>query len=442
MVATAVLTLSSPWDSYHRLWLDLLQADNASPCVIYNAYAGDVPSLRELKEKEVETLCVVGVDCGSNNWSALRENEWASKVVRAITEFLSAEEDESKRLFCCGLGSHAVAEALGCTVSRNPSTSNVGEGGGEEGERFIVEPTAVHACPALVDTIGSWLRETRTNSLSPTPRLMANGDSKVDLGSTLFLLESHSEQVSELPPSCQILASSKKTQAEIWTMGKKVLAYQCHPELTPALFRGMVLPKVAESKLSSSQATEEANSKLDDFVLDSEVLAAMARHFINGNWIELSPQRDAKKGSESAIKSMPGGGGASGLSPLLQDGRMQQGGDSVSAVQLDGVLETAKKMFNSVAQAIRGEFKIPQMEYELLGKMNKVASEKYNHMADFTAGLSVFVESLREKEESLQPLASQIDGLENQLNELESLVLQLDEYSKRLENRVKKYVFS
>ena len=82
------------------------------------------------------------------------------------------------------------------------------------------------------------------------------------------------------------------------------------------------------------------------------------------------------------------------------------------------------------------------MEYELLGKMNRLASEKYEHMADFTAGLAVFAESLREKEESLRPLAGQIGGLEQQLNELEALVVDLDEYSKRLENRVKKYVFS
>ena len=44
--------------------------------------------------------------------------------------------------------------------------------------------------------------------------------------------------------------------------------------------------------------------------------------------------------------------------------------------------------------------------------------------------------------ESLRPLAGQIGGLEQQLNELEALVVDLDEYSKRLENRVKKYVFS
>lgn len=71
----------------------------------------------------------------------------------------------------------------------------------------------------------------------------------------------------------------------------------------------------------------------------------------------------------------------------------------------------------------------------ILVPKNKVASEKYGHMADFTSGLAIFVESLREKEESLVPLATQIDGLEGQLDELEAIVQQLDEYSKRLENR-------
>ena len=133
-------------------------------------------------------------------------------------------------------------------------------------------------------------------------------------------------------------------------------------------------------------------------------------------------------------------------SPLFQDLSVNQSGggseEASGSEHLGGLLETATKMFDSIAEAMRGEFRIPQMEYQLLGKMNKMACIKYNEMADFTAGLAVFVESLRDKEESLRPLANQIDGLERQLDELESLVQQLDEYSRRLENRAKKYVFS
>ena len=94
------------------------------------------------------------------------------------------------RIFCCGLGSHAVAEAIGCVVEGNPG-----------GCGPVLGATGVHASPALVDTMGGWLRETRSNSLSPPPRIFKDGSSQanVDFGSTLFLLESHAEQVSQLP---------------------------------------------------------------------------------------------------------------------------------------------------------------------------------------------------------------------------------------------------
>ena len=176
-----------------------------------------------------------------------------------------------------------------------------------------------------------------------------------------------------------------------------------------------------------------------DATLDSEVLMAMARHFIRGN----SLQPSSSSSSPPVGLSGPNSAGGFGSPVQMSEAsRALLANSPEDQQQLSSVLETAKKMFHSIAEAVKGEFRIPQMEYQLLGKMNKLATEKYNHMADFTAGLAVFVESLREKEESLGPLASQIDELESQLGELEQIVLQLDAYSRRLENRVKKYVFS
>ena len=430
--ALALVTVSSPLggsgESYHRLWLDLLHTAPKDALLFHAQYDG-VPSCAELVDQGVKSLCVVGVDCGSGNWSSLRKEEWATRLVRLISDFigLDADHDGERRVLSSGLGSHAVAQAVGCEVSANPSSSD--EGGAAA--TFIVEAAPVHASPALAGTIGNWLRETRADSLSPPPRVLASasGGAAEDLGSTLYLLESHGEQVTSLPRDCEILASSKKTQAEIWAWRENALAFQCHPELTPALFRGSVVPKVAEA---IPGAEEGASSSLDEVALDSEVLAAMARHFLEGG-SPLESQRDASKDPSLSPLSAASSGLAASSSAIPVPSSLDEAG---------GVLDTARRLFNSVSEAIRSEFRIPQMEYELLGKMNRLASEKYEHMADFTAGLAVFAESLREKEESLRPLAGQIGGLEQQLSELEALVVDLDEYSKRLENRVKKYVFS
>jgi GMP synthase-like glutamine amidotransferase len=458
MLSCALISVSSPWEeqggeTYHRLWLDALrkqkEGEKQYKWLLFNAYdeaAGALPTEEQLRD--VEALCVVGLDYGRNQWTKLRQEAWAQKLVDLIKrQCCIADGGEGKgvgegrplRIFGCGLGSHAVAEAIGCVVEGNPG-----------GCGPVLGATGVHASPALVDTMGGWLRETRSNSLSPPPRIFKDGSSQanVDFGSTLFLLESHAEQVSQLPEGkeqaeqIQILASSKKTQAEIWTWKDSVLAYQCHPELTPALFRANVLQSVFQAGQVDAGKTKDSISEDLDAALDSEVLMAMARHFIRGNSLQPSSSTSVPPmGLVGGTHATGGGGFGSplGLDEASRLALLQNPGDQQ---QLSSVLETAKKMFHSISEAVKGEFRIPQMEYQLLGKMNKLATEKYNHLADFTAGLAVFVESLREKEESLGPLASQIEELENQLGQLEQVVMQLDAYSRRLENRVKKYVFS
>ena len=266
MLNCALISVSSPWEeksgeTYHRLWLDALrkqkETDKQYEWLLFHAYddkkANALPTEDQLRN--VEALCIVGLDYGRNQWTKLRKEAWAQKLVDLIRKELTNDGEEreggsrknrSLRIFCCGLGSHAVAEAIGCSVEANPG-----------GCGPVLGTTGVHACPALVDTMGGWLRETRSNSLSPPPRIFKDGSSQsanVDFGSTLFLLESHAEQVSPQTPmkeQIQILASSKKTQAEIWTWKDSVLAYQCHPELTPALFRAKVLQSVVQAGKNS-----------------------------------------------------------------------------------------------------------------------------------------------------------------------------------------------
>ena len=103
----------------------------------------------------------------------------------------------------------------------------------------------------------------------------------------------------------------------------------------------------------------------------------------------------------------------------------------------EGAVATAQRMVAAMGDAMRGEFRLPKMEYQLLGRMNRLAADKYADMADFAAGLGVFVESLRGKERALAPLGKHIDGLESQIEALEAVVDRLDKYAARLETRVR-----
>merc|ERR1712118_276777 len=74
--------------------------------------------------------------------------------------------------------------------------------------------------------------------------------------------------------------------------------------------------------------------------------------------------------------------------------------------------------------------------YQLLAKMNKVASDNYQNMADFAQGVAVFVESLKAKHTELLPAVERIDEMESEVAQMEAIVQQIDTFSKSLESRV------
>merc|ERR1712182_43953 len=90
------------------------------------------------------------------------------------------------------------------------------------------------------------------------------------------------------------------------------------------------------------------------------------------------------------------------------------------------------EMLENVGEAIRGEFTPAILEYQLLAKMNKVASDNYQNMADFAQGVAVFVESL--------PAVERIDEMESEVAQMEAIVQQIDTFSKSLESRVNRVI--
>merc|ERR1719262_1729388 len=121
-------------------------------------------------------------------------------------------------------------------------------------------------------------------------------------------------------------------------------------------------------------------------------------------------------------------------------------GDTVLAVQCHPEIDIARirektlpclmkmgRIAEDEGEAIRAEFTPAILEYQLLAKMNKVASDNYQNMADFAQGVAVFVESLKAKHTELLPAVERIDEMESEVSQMEAIVQQIDTFSKSLE---------
>ena len=131
---------------------------------------------------------------------------------------------------------------------------------------------------------------------------------------------------------------------------------------------------------------------------------------------------------------------------------------SSSAAAVEPTEAHVAALLEKLATYVEGEATVSAMDFELLRAMNQTAAERYNGMAEDSAGLVAFAERLQAKCEALSPQLAQvcgsriappfplvltvwptarvqIDVLESQVAELESAVEQLDSYSKRLESK-------
>ncbi|KYR00965.1 biogenesis of lysosome-related organelles complex-1 [Tieghemostelium lacteum] len=95
------------------------------------------------------------------------------------------------------------------------------------------------------------------------------------------------------------------------------------------------------------------------------------------------------------------------------------------------------EMFTKVTNYLKGELSTTVSDYNLLIQMNNITSAKYHDMTEVTKGLSLFMGDLKVKYEEFQPYLDKINELDKNLGNLEKTVQLLDEYTKRLENKIK-----
>ena len=262
-------------------------------------------------------------------------------------------------------------------------------------------------------------------------------------GPGLHVLTSHFDAVLQLPPGAELLAASPRTQVELWALGKHVLGQQGHPEMCPAHVRELIVPGLLAKGLITQQQADTAAAEVGR-PLDGKLLLAMGRAFLRGD----SPAAEADTVDDiaaavAAAAAVPlgeasptGAAGASGDQGAGGQGAAGAGEDG-GAMAPEGASHAAARLFASGAAALRGELSLLNGEYALLRHMNDAAATNYAHLADVASGLTVFADALAAKDASLAPYLHMIDAIDSQVGELEAVVSTLDNYTRRLESRVR-----
>ena len=72
----------------------------------------------------------------------------------------------------------------------------------------------------------------------------------------------HRDAVSTLPPGAVLLASSRRCEHEIWSLGARALAIQGHPEMSEAVLRGLIESRadlIGKEAVAEALVTFDAN---------------------------------------------------------------------------------------------------------------------------------------------------------------------------------------
>ncbi|XP_065185261.1 biogenesis of lysosome-related organelles complex 1 subunit 2-like [Sycon ciliatum] len=101
------------------------------------------------------------------------------------------------------------------------------------------------------------------------------------------------------------------------------------------------------------------------------------------------------------------------------------------------VHEMCRDMFEKTTEYLQGELLSTGEEYLLLEKLNKMTTAKYSDMSSLSRDLTGMMDELNEKYRNLQPYLDQIDQLDESVGALEKSAYQLDNYSKKLEAKLR-----
>lgn len=121
-----------------------------------------------------------------------------------------------------------------------------------------------------------------------------------------------------------------------------------------------------------------------------------------------------------------------------QEAALKTQGKEAEVQQPDPLGAAISSLFINIATIVQSQLQCNTESLELLERMNLRTAEEYNEFGDFAAGLRVFVERLKLKNDSFQQYIQQIDEIEQEVLELEGTVSMLNDHTGALEAKLRR----
>ncbi|KAF5179064.1 Gamma-glutamyl peptidase [Thalictrum thalictroides] len=109
-------------------------------------------------------------------------------------------------------------------------------------------------------------------------------NASLQIPSTLSVIECHRDEVVELPPSAQVIASSGKTRIEMFICGDHIMGMQGHPEYTKDILHHLLDRLLQRNLIQESQA-ELARASIEAHEPDREAWKKVCKGFLKGQLI-------------------------------------------------------------------------------------------------------------------------------------------------------------
>ncbi|KAJ3677159.1 hypothetical protein LUZ60_002883 [Juncus effusus] len=95
------------------------------------------------------------------------------------------------------------------------------------------------------------------------------------------ILECHQDEVLEVPPGAQVLASSNKTGVEMFCIGNNMLGIQGHPEYTKDIMYNLI-DRIVSKELIDTDFGDEAKIQLEAEDADRDFWEKLCKGFLKG----------------------------------------------------------------------------------------------------------------------------------------------------------------
>ncbi|CAM6106196.1 unnamed protein product [Calypogeia fissa] len=219
------------YGGYGKMFVELL-SDPDDKWDIYAVVDGQFPPEEELEKYDGFVLT------GSRH-DAHGSDEWITKLCAILQ---SLHEKKQNILGIC-FGHQVLSRALGGKTGRT-------DAGWEIGLRDIQTTTA-----------------------------LASKAYAVGVPPVLRVMESHQDQVQQIPPGGELLGFSEKTAIEVFAVGDHVLGIQGHPEFTEDVVKDLIDTRLSLGMLTEEEA-KDARATLRAGQADREALVQLCKGFL------------------------------------------------------------------------------------------------------------------------------------------------------------------